>query len=332
VNGSIDCAVRRRLMAGAAAWLGAPRGLAQQSEGRPRRICWLTTNQPAGAETYEQAFVQRLKELGWVEGRNAVIERRGARGVVAALPKLAADLAQGGCDLFFAGGIEPNLAALKSVGTQPIVFLAVDFDPVARGHVTSLARPGGRITGVSTLQSVLPAKRLELLKEMMPALRTVGVLANDATGDQLAVARDAAPRLGLSLAVVQLKQAPYDFRDALAQMRRRGAQALLVLGSGLWVAHRSEITEAALGARLPSMFHNSLWCDLGGLMSYGFDFADIWRRGAEMVASVLAGADPATLPMEQPARYALTINRRTAHALRLPIPQSMLLRADRVIE
>jgi putative ABC transport system substrate-binding protein len=331
MSGKIDGWGRRGLLAGAAAWVGAPRSLAQ-GEGRPRRICWLTSHQPGGAEPYERVFVQRLNELGWVEGRNAVIERRGARGAVATLPTLAAELARGGCDLFFASGIEPNLAALKAVGTQPIIFLAVDFDPVASGHVASLARPGGRITGVSTLQSVLPAKRLELMKEMMPALRTVGVLANDTTGDQLAVAREAAPRLGFELAVVHLRQALYDFRDALAQMRRRGAQALLVLGSGLWVPHRSAIPAAALEARLPSMFHNGLWSEAGGLMSYGFDFADIYRRGAEMAASVLAGADPATLPMEQPARYELTINRRTAQALRMPIPQSMLLRADRVIE
>jgi putative ABC transport system substrate-binding protein len=221
---------------------------------------------------------------------------------------------------------------LKAVGTQPVVFMAVDFDPIASGHIVSLARPGGRVTGVSTQQSVLPAKRLELLKTMLPSLRTVGVLANNTTIDQIEVVREAAPRLGLELVLVNLGQAPFDFRGAFARMRRGGAQALLALGSGLWVAHRPAIIEEALQANLPSMFHNGLWCELGGLMSYGFNFADIWRRGAEMVARVLAGADPATMPMEQPARYELVINRKTARALGLAIPQPVLLRADHVIE
>jgi putative tryptophan/tyrosine transport system substrate-binding protein len=331
MNRVTDRAYRRRLLTGAACVVAAPHVLAQDA-GRPRRICWLTSGQPGGIETYERAFVQRLNELGFFEGRNIVIERRGARGVAAALPDLATDLARSGCDLFFAGGIEPNLVALKAVGTQPIVFMAVDFDPTARGHVASLARPGGRITGVSTHQSVLPAKRLELLKAMVPALRTVGVLANSTTLDQVEVVREAAPRLGLEPLVVSLEHPSHDFRGAFAQMRRGGAQALLVLGSGLWVAHRPAIIEAALQARLPSMFHNGVWCDLGGLMSYGFNFPDIWRRGAEMVARVLGGADTATMPMEQPARYELVINRKTARALGLSIPQSVLLRADHVLE
>lgn len=331
MNSVTDRASRRSLLAGAAWVVAAPRSLAQAA-GRPRRICWLTSGEPAGSESYERAFVQRLNELGLVEGGNLIIERRGARGVAALLPELATSLVRSGCDLFFAGGIEPNLAALKAVGTQPIVFMAVDFDPVARGHVLSLARPGGRVTGVSALQSVLPAKRLELLKEMVPALRTVGVLANSTTADQVAVVRDAAPRLGLEPVLVDLARAPYDFRSAFAQMRRGGAQALLVLGSGLWVAHRSAIVEAAREARLPSMFHNGLWTELGGVMSYGFNFADIWRRGAEMVARVLEGADPATMPMEQPSRYELIVNRKAASAVGLSIPQSVLLRADRVIE
>jgi putative tryptophan/tyrosine transport system substrate-binding protein len=326
-----DRADRRLVLAGAACVAVAPRVLAQGG-GRPRRICWLTSGQPGGVETYEQAFVQRLNELGFAEGRNLVIERRGARGMAAALPELAADLARSGCELFFAGGIEPNLAALKAVGTQPIVFMAVDFDPMASGHIVSLSRPGGRVTGVSALQSVLPAKRLELLKTMLPGLRTVGVLANNTTIDQVEVVREAAPRLGLELVLANLEQAPYDFRGAFARMRRAGAQALLTLGSGLWVPHRPAIIEAALQARLPSMFHNGLWCELGGLMSYGFNFPDIWRRGAEMVARVLAGAETATMPMEQPARYELVINRKTARALGLSIPQMVLLRADHVIE
>jgi putative tryptophan/tyrosine transport system substrate-binding protein len=331
MNSVTDRADRRRLLAGAAWVVVAPRAFAQGA-GRPLRICWLTSGQPGGVETYERAFVKRLSELGLVEGRNLVIERRGARGVAAALPELAADLARSGCDVFFAGGIEPNLAALKAVGTQPIVFMAVDFDPMANGHVATLARPGGRVTGISTLQSVLPAKRLELLKTMVPTLRTVGVLANNTTVDQVEVVREAAPRLGLELVLMNLAQAPYDFRTAFSRMRHSGAQALLALGSGLWVSHRPAIIEAALQARLPSMFHNGLWCELGGLMSYGFNFQDIWRRGAEMVARVLAGADPATMPMEQPARYELVINRKTARALGLSIPQSVLLRADQVIE
>ncbi|MGH8704982.1 MAG: ABC transporter substrate-binding protein [Burkholderiales bacterium] len=225
------------------------------------------------------------------------------------------------------------MVALKQAGRDtPIVFVAVDFDPVATGHVTSLARPGGRITGVTALQSQLPAKRLELLKELLPGARKVAVFANDQTAGQLAVAQDAARRLGLALHVVDFKRPPFDYEGGFADAVRAKADAPLVLGSALWVPARRKIPELAMKARLPTVFHHSQWAEVGGLMSYGFSFPEMWRRGAEMVAKILRGVKAGDIPMEQPTVYELAINMKTAKALGIAITPSIQLRADRVIE
>ena len=208
----------------------------------------------------------------------------------------------------------------------------MDFDPVATGDVASLARPGGRVTGVTALQSALPAKRLELLKELIPSVGTVAVFTNEQTTAQLALAQGTARRLGLALLAVDFKRPPFNYEAAFADAVRAKAEALFVLGSGLWIQARRLIPELALKANLPTVFHQTQWVEAGGLMSYGFNFTWMWRRGAEMVADILRGAKAGNIPMEQPTVYELVFNLKTARALGIRIPQSLRVRADWVIE
>ena len=234
---------------------------------------------------------------------------------------------------FFGSGTEANLAALvQSSRDTPIVFVAVDFDPVATGDVASLARPGGRLTGVTALQSELPAKRVELLKELLPNVGKAAVFTNEQTSAQLSLVQGTARRLGLPLHVVDLKRPPFDYEAAFADTLRVKADALLVLAPGLWVPARQKIPELALKARLATVFNQSQWAKAGGLMSYGFNFPWMWRRGAEMLAAILRGAKAGDIPIEQPTRFELVINLQTAKALGLTIPPTLLARADEVIE
>ena len=249
------------------------------------------------------------------------------------MPALSAELGKLKCDAYFGGGAEVNLATLTQASRQtPIVFVAVDFDPVATGDIASLARPGGRVTGVTALQSELPAKRLELLKELLPGLGKVAVFANEQTAAQLALVQGTGRRMGLALHLVDFKRPPFDYEAGFADALRAKADALFVLGSGLWVPARRLIPELALKARLPTVFQQAQWVEVGGLMSYGFNFTGMWRRGAEMVANILRGAKPGDIPMEQPTVYELAFNLKTARALGITIPQSLLVRADRMIE
>ena len=323
---------RKLLVAIGAGTLTAPRLTFAQVAGRGYRVGWLATSGNF-KEPYDLAFVQRLSELGLVEGRNLSIERRDANNRPERLPALAAELAKLKCDVLFGSGLEASLAALtKASRDTPIVFLAVDFDPVATGDVASLAHPGGRVTGVTALQSSLPAKRLELLRELVPGARNVAVFTNEQTSAQLSLVQGTARRLGLALHVVDFKRPPFDYEAGFADAVHAKADALFVLGSGLWVPARRKIPELALKARLPTVFHQSQWAEAGGLMSYGFNFPWMWRRGADMVASILRGAKAGDIPMEQPTTYELAINLKTAKALGIKVPQSILIRADQVIE
>lgn len=304
-----------------------------QPSSRKHRLCVLGTSAAALREAHWLAFLQHLGELGLVEGRNLVIETRHSGNRPERAHASAAELADFKCDVFFSGGTEANLAALRvASGGKPIVFIAVDFDPVAAGDVSGLARPGGLVTGVTAVQSTMPAKRLELLREMLPSIGTVAVFTNEQTAEQLAVVRDASRRLGLTLHVVDFKAPPFDYQAGFASAVRAKAGALFVLGSGLWVPARRTIVDLASKARLPSVFHHSGWVEAGGMMSYGFSFPGMWRRGAEMVASILRGRKIGDLPMEQPTTFDLAINLKTAKLLGVDIPPSFLLRADRVFE
>lgn len=316
------------LLGGALVW--PPFVQAQQAE-RTYRVGWLSLQRRA--EPYNVAFEQRLRELGFAEGRNLVIEFRTAQGRVERLPELAADLARQNCDVLLAPETEANLAAIKQASRDtPIVVVALDYDPVATGHIASLVRPGGRITGITHVQSELPAKRVELLKELLPSARRIAVLADPSNTGQLASADAGARRLGVELQVLEFKRPPYDYESAFAEAVHAKAQGLLVLGSANFVPARRQITELALKHRLPSMFHHSLWAEFGGLLSYGPNFVNTFRRAAEQVAMVLNGRKPAEMPVEQPSSFELVINLKTARALGLKIPQSLLARADHIIE
>ena len=323
---------RKLLLTMGAGALAVPRWAWAQPARRSYRLGWISVSN-SFKEPYSIAFVQRLAELGFVEGRNLTIERRHGDNKLERMPAVSAELGKLKCDAYFGAGAEVNLATLTQASRQtPIVFVAVDFDPVATGDVASLARPGGRVTGVTALQSALPAKRLELLKELLPDMGKLAVFTNEQTTAQLALVQGTARRLGLALHVVDFKRPPFDYEAGFADASRAKADALFMLGSGLWVPARRLIPEMALKARLPTVFHQAQWVETGGLMSYGFNFPGMWRRGAEMVASILRGAKAGDIPMEQPTVYELVFNLKTAKALGINIPQSLLVRADRVID
>lgn len=304
---------------------------AQQAE-RVWRIGWFATVD-SFREPFSQAFVRRLQELGFVDGRNLKIEYRHAGGRLERMPEIAAELERLKPDVYFVGGSEANLIALKAASRDtPIVVVATDYDPVVTGHVTNLARPGGRITGVTPLQSVLPAKRLELLKELLPSARRVAVFTTAGTVGQLKVTQEAARRLGLTLQVLEFKTEPFDYDAAFADAVRGKSDVLMVLGSALFFPARRRIPEMATKAKLPTMFHHAQWADVGGLASYGFSFSDMFRRAAEQVAAIFRGAKAGDIPMEQGSKFEMVINLRTVRALGLTVPQSIMLRADRVIE
>ncbi len=315
-------------LGGMLAW---PRfALAQQAE-RTYRVGWQST--ATRTELYNIAFVQRLRELGFVEGRNLVIEFRATEGRIERLPELAADLARQNCDVLLAPGTEANLAAIKQASRDtPIVMVAIDYDPVATGHIASLARPGGRITGVSQQQLELPTKRLELLKELLPRAKRIAVFSDTSTAGQLKAVQAGATRLGVALQVLEFTRTPYDYESAFAESVRAKAEALLVLTSGNFVPARRQIPELALKHRLPSMFGNAVWADAGGLLSYGPNFSDFYRRAAEQVSKILKGAKPADMPVEQPTTFERVINPKPAKALGITIPPVIRFRADRVIE
>lgn len=304
---------------------------AQQAK-RTYRVGWLSTSSTR-TEAYNVAFLRRLRELGFVEGRNLVIEFRNAEGRIDRLRELAAELGRGSFDALLAFGSELLLVALKQAtrGT-PIIIVAADYDPVATGHIASLARPGGRITGVSPLQSELPAKRLELLKELLPRAERIAVLADRSTRGQLETTQATARRLGVALKVHEYMRAPYDYEAAFAGFVQAKADAVLALASGLFVPARRLIPDLALKHRLPSMFNNYLWTEAGGLLSYGVSFPELWRRAADKVAQILQGANPGDLPIEQPSTVELVVNLKTLKELGITLPQSIRVRADRVIE
>jgi putative ABC transport system substrate-binding protein len=322
----------RRAFVALAAALAAPRWARGQTTPSVHSLGWLSVID-SYKEPYGLAFVQRLRELGFVEGSNLAISRRHAEGKIERLPSVAAELAKDNVDVFFSTGPEAPLAALKQVGgDKPIVFVAVDFDPVATGHVVNPARPGGRLTGITAVQSVLPGKRLELVKELLPATRKVAVLGNDQTAGQLVVVEEAAKRMALELHVIHFKRPPFDYEAAIAEVVKANSDVLFVLGSALFVPARRLIPELALKDRLPSVFHHAQWAEVGGLMSYGFNFPQMWRSAADMVGKILRGTKAGDISMEQPTTYEFAINAATARKLGIRIPESIRVRVDRVID
>ena len=323
---------RRTLIATLGGLLAFPDTVPSQQAGRTYRLGFLSSVSPR-TEAYNIAFVQRLRDLGFVEGRNLIIEFRNAEGRLERLRALAIELVKQKCDLLVAPGTELNLIEITQASRDtPIVMVANDYDPVSARHIASLARPGGRITGISMLQEELPAKRLELLKELVPKARRFAVFADISTAGQLKVVQAGAKKLDVGLQVIELKAWPYDYDGAFAEAVRGKADVLLVLTSGLFVSARRLIPELALKHRLPSMCGNYLWPDAGALASYGPNFSDSYRRAAEMVAMILNGRKPADIPVEQPTKFELVINMKTARALGIAIPHTIQIRAERMIE
>jgi putative ABC transport system substrate-binding protein len=314
---------------GAAAW---PLTAGAQQGERMRRIGVLSAAAPSVASHWVAAFVQTLRELGWAENRNIVFEARWANGRTDRLAEIAAEFVRLKVDLIFTWATEPALVAKQATSSIPIVF-ALATDPVGSGLVASLARPGANATGLSIQNIDLIGKRIELLRELVPALSRLAVVANVAQSDparEMHEVEGAARRVGFAVAALELRRAE-DIVPAFEALDRR-AEALFVVGDPLTYTHREEINGLAAGARLPAIYANSDFVAAGGLISYGTNFPDLFRRGAHYVDKILRGAKPGDIPVEQPVKFDLAINLRTAKALGLDLPPTLLARADEVIE
>ncbi len=300
--------------------------------GKMVRIGVLSTVNPRSAP-HVVALDQRLRELGYVEGQNLALEFRNAQGEPEQLPGLAAELARLDVDVIIAFGTELALqAARRATRTIPIVIVAIDYDPVALGYVASLARPGGSVTGVVLNQPELTAKRLQMLREAVPGLTRVAVLADSYTSDQLEVAEPAARSLGLRLQVLDTRTTPRGLAEAIVAAHRGRAAGLLVPGSPIFFRERIRIAELALRYRLPAMTVSREFAEAGALISYGASISAMMGRAADYVDKILKGARPGDLPVEQPTRFELVVNLKTARALGFTVPQPVLIRADALIE
>ena len=278
-----------------------------------------------------EAFVQGLRELGYIEGRNIVFEQRYADGRSELFPHLAADLVRLRADVIFARGPSAVAAAKKATGTIPIVGVDLESDPVAAGFVASLARPGGNITGLFLDLAVLSGKHLELLKEVVGKFSHVAAIGDLAVNAaQVEAIKTAARSLGVQVQFLDVRDR--DFDKAFKAATQERAAALIVLGSPLTLAYRSQIADQAAKHRLPAMYLYRGHVDAGGFMSYGPDLPDMFRRSGVYVGRILGGARPTDLPVERPTKFELSINMRVAKALRLTIPPSVLLRTDNVVE
>jgi len=313
----------------AAAWPLAAR--AQQSAKLPT-IGYLGPSTRAIDSQRLNAFVQRLRELGWNEGRTIDIEYRWAEGRNERLAETAAEFVRRKVDVIVTSATPPTVAAKQATSVIPIVFAAVG-DPVGIGVVESLARPGGNATGLSLQQTDAAGKRLEVLREVMPGLRRLAIMANSgnpSAGLDMREAQATAHTLGLEAVTSEVLR-PEDIAPAFDALKGN-VEALYVCGDPLAVTNRVRINTLALGARLPTMFGAREYVEAGGLMSYGANFLDLYRRTAELVDKVLRGSKPADIPVEQPTKFDLIINLTTAKALGLKIPPTLLARADEVIE
>jgi putative tryptophan/tyrosine transport system substrate-binding protein len=290
----------------------------------------------AAAHPLREAFLQGLRDLGYVEGRTVVIEYRYDEDKLERLPASAAELVALKVDVIVTGSTPAAIAAKQATTTIPIVFAAVA-DPVADGLVTSLARPGGNVTGSSTLSPELVGKRLEHLKQVVPALTRVAVLwqpgaVPDRTEQDMLKQADVAARvLRVQLQFVE-GRSPADFDTAFSDMTRARAGALTVWGNAMFFTERSRLADLAAKNRLPAEYGTKGFAHAGGLMSYGPDIAYMFRRLATYVDKILKGAKAGDLPVEQPTKFELVINLKTAKAIGLTIPKSVLQRADQVIE
>jgi putative tryptophan/tyrosine transport system substrate-binding protein len=305
--------------------------LAQESA-RIATVGFLVTTTPDNAPML--AIVRgKLAELGYVEGQSIRFEYRGAYGHVDRLPSLAEELVHLNVDVIVAGATPEVQAAQQATRKIPIVMVAV-VDPVATGFVASLARPGGNITGLSLLSAELSGKRLQLLKEVVPGVSRVAVLwnpTNPSNALQIGATKVAAQALGVQLQPLEVR-GPQDLESAFQAATRGHAGALIALDDPLIFAHRAQIVALAAKTRLPAMYGLTGYAQAGGLITYGPNIPDLYRQAALFVGKILKGAKPTDLPVEQPTKFELVINLKTAKALGLKIPDSMLVQADEVIQ
>jgi len=314
--------------------LAAPLAAEAKPAGKAPRIGYLSASSPSVEGYRRKAFSAGLGDLGWVEGQNILVEERWAEGKYDRLRGLIAELVELRVDVIVAAGPTPVIRAAKqATSTIPIV-MASGIDPVGYGFISSVRRPGGNITGMAwDPDPAITEKYLELLKEMIPGLRRVGALIDRAEGNVIyrKAAEKAAPKLGLTLHHAEV-EGPSEIENAFAIITRGGAQAVFVYGSSLFGFHKRQIIALAANHKLPDIYVARDSVEAGGLMSYGVNISDLYRRAATYVDKILKGAKPADLPVEQATKFELVINLKTAKALGLTIPPSLLLRADQVIE
>ena len=308
----------------------------QHAEAQPptkaARIGYLAPGSASALGARMDAFRQGLRELGYVEGKNIVIERRHADGKLDRLPAMATELVHLNIAVIVTGGSASTHAAQQTTSTIPIV-MTQDPDPIGSGFIISLARPGRNITGLSNLVSDLSGKRLELLREVIPRLSRVAVFGTSSTPgntQQLREAELAASALGLTIQILDVL-GPKDVDIAFRAARKEGADAVLVLAGSVFNSYRKEIADLAIKRRLPAIYINPEYVESGGLVSYGASINDLYRRAAAYVDKILKGAKPADLPVEQPTKFELVVNLKTAKKISLTIPPNVLARADRVI-
>jgi len=323
---------RRQFIAGlgsAAAWPLAARA---QQPGKLPTIGFLGANSPSVQSQWTAAFVQRLRELGWTEGRNVAIEYRWAEGRFDRSPALAAEFVRLKVDVIVTHATANVVAAKPATSVIPIVFAAVP-DPIGYNLVTSLARPGGNVTGLSNQAPDLAGKRIELLRKVVAGLGRLAIVANVSSPNAVLEMREAeaaAHKVGLEVASFEVRRAE-DIAPAFEAFKDR-AEALYVVSDPLVISNRVRFNTLALGARLPTVYSLRENTDAGGLMSYGPNLPDQFRRAADFVDKILRGMKPADIPVEQPTRFDLVINLKTARALGLTIPETLLATADEVIQ
>ena len=313
----------------ALAW---PTAAHTQQPGKMHRIGFLWEN-PATFPDALVAFRRELRRLGYIEGRNLVIEFRWAEGKPDRMREFAEELVRLRVDVIVAPSSVYTGAAKQATATIPIVFMS-HADPLRTGHVETLARPGGNVTGFSLMMTETNIKSLELLKEILPELSRIAVLYEPATplhAPGLKAVEVAGPTLGLHVQPVTATSAA-EYEGAFSAMRKERAQAVLVLSTPLFIAGAKPLAELGLRHKLPSLYGPRQHVEAGGLMSYSPDRADLWRRGAGYVDKILSGVKPADLPVQQPTKFELAVNLKTARAIGIAIPRSFLARADAVIE
>jgi putative ABC transport system substrate-binding protein len=305
---------------------------AQQAKKVPR-IGFLGIASPSTISARIEAFRQGLRELGYVEGKNIVIEYRSAEGKLDRLSELAAELVRLKVDVILTTGPAVTRAAKEATVTIPIV-MAFDNDPVGSGFVASLARPGGNITGLSALSPEVSGKQLELLKEIAPRLSRVAVLGSSTVPGNAQALREielAAKALAVQLQYLEVRD-PKDIETVFQEARKGRTDALLVLANAVVTTHRRQVADLAVKSRLPAIYYAAEFVEDGGLITYGVSIADLFRRAATYVDKILKGAKPADLPVEQPMKFELIINLKAAKQIGVTIPPNVLARADKVIK